>query len=201
MSTFYTRALILIVLLTVVALGEIAFRGKSATRWREYLMLLGFAFMGVLYGLLNDACTAHISPDYFAVGKGLGYDNDLYARAVHLGGQAGFAAGAVLGAFYLFARTFGPWPPLGFRRVAVYALIPLVVAPICAIVVGMYFRTLPAGDLIYVFPELTVYEIQDFLAVQGAHWGAYVGGAGGTLFGVLRVLAARFDLRRSDSEQ
>src|ERR1041384_40139 len=55
----------------VLALRDWRRHGNQATRWKEYLFLLGAVIAALIYGAINDQVTVTISPEYFLYGKGL----------------------------------------------------------------------------------------------------------------------------------
>ena len=83
--------------LLVLAIFMVAYdthRGSTVRLW-EYGCLFLVGAVGAVYGTANDAITVSISPDYFALGKGLDAGAELRSQAIMLGGQAGFSASAV----------------------------------------------------------------------------------------------------------
>jgi hypothetical protein len=102
---FWSRAALLLGVMTVAAAVDFWRRGKEAERYREY----GFIWMaGILVGLVgfaNDCVTSTISPDYFILGKGLEPGNDLQWRAGMYGFEAGLSAGIIGGAVCMFTRA------------------------------------------------------------------------------------------------
>jgi hypothetical protein len=178
------------VLLTV-ALAELVLRGRSATRWREYLVLVSLAGLGAGFGAAVDSLTVRLSPDYFALGKGLGYRPDLFTAAVLLGVRAGSAAGAVFACGFLFAATAGGAPRLGAAALLRATAHPLLLASVCGTLFGLSFRLLAGQGFSLVVAGLSESQRVDFTTVWGIHIGLYLGGVVGTMIGMRKILARR----------
>ena len=102
---FGYRVLLLAFVFGVLAGYDVARHGRDATRWREYLILFAGAGLGSLVGVLNDLATSRISPEYFAVGKGIAPGPEFTRRVLSLGTHAGFVAGALAAACLLMANN------------------------------------------------------------------------------------------------
>ena len=98
--SFWPRVGLLLVLLVVVAGLEALLRGKAASRWVEYGVLVGMLVMGALFGVGMDQVSSRISPAYFLYAKGVDM-NAFSWGVVDLGARAGVTAGAVAGAILL----------------------------------------------------------------------------------------------------
>jgi hypothetical protein len=188
---YHLGILLLAGALLAVALGELALRGRSATRWCEYLILVALAGLGAGFGAVADSVTVRLSPDYFALGKGLGYCPDLPGAAVLLGVKAGSAAGAVLGCGYLFAASAGGVPRLRADGILRTSAFPVLLATLCGALLGLAFRLLAWEGFSLDVPGLSESQRVDFTTVWGVHIGLYVGGAVGTMVGMRKILARR----------
>jgi hypothetical protein len=169
-------------------------RGKQATRWREYLFLIGITGVVMGYGVVNDQVTSAISWEYFYYGKGL--DGVLGERvppegwALHweagkVGLKATWSAGLVVGVGLLIANN--PWRGrrrLGYRELWGRVPMMLGVTAVVAVVFGVLgyagvfawwsedFRQMLARD---------EFRPRRFMMVFGIHLGGYVGGLVGML--------------------
>lgn len=163
-------------------------RGPGAVRFGESVFLVTCGAAGAVFGVLVDLCTVSLSPDYFAVGKGLGVDPGLPGRALLLGLHAGTAAGVLAGCVLLAANGVGRRAP---RRAAqeLYARLPPLVA--CAVAGGVTGACLGAflpETLLGDWRELVPGDARrSFLMVWTAHSGLYLGGAVGTLRAAWKV--------------
>jgi hypothetical protein len=63
-----TRILAGTAIFAVLALIDLRKNGRSATRWREYSVLLIAVLAALVYGAINDQITVTISPEYFLYG-------------------------------------------------------------------------------------------------------------------------------------
>jgi hypothetical protein len=189
---FGTRLLALALLMAVAAAVDLARHGSGATRWREYSFLWVLASAAALFGALNDAITVRISPDYFILGKGLAADS-IAGRAMLLGAEAGFSAGAAAAALCLFASTAGRRrPPLSLRRLVRLAWRPFVLAA-----TGAAMLQLLAGswDPLRLLPDLGdaigAERAAAFMRAWWIHCGAYAGLAAGLAWMLATIVCAR----------
>ncbi len=188
----------------VLAGVELARKGRSARRWKEYLFLLYAVCLAMAYGAVNDLVTVTISWEYFYFGKDLaekmGYlippdSAALRIEAVKIGLMASWTAGLVFGVAALFANNpRGDLPQLPMSTLMKLSLVPVVAAAIMAVLSGLagwhqaYDHFMPAGIEYLQHPRR-------FMAVWGAHMGAYFGGAGGMAAVVTLILMRRRQLR------
>ncbi len=186
---FEVRLAVLLGLLVVVAAADRALRGRAATRWREYLVLLAFGLVGCAVGVGVDQITSRVSPEYFVYGKGLDAGPGLDRAILVLSLEAGCSAGLVLGALLLVANP-EPGPPWSLVTHIVWpVLLGVALAPLGAAVCGALD---PFG-----LDRLLVGLVEDpaarrgFVLVQGAHTGLYLGALVGTILAMLRVRRGR----------
>jgi hypothetical protein len=166
---FGYRSLAAAAFLGLVSGIELLIRGRSATRWRGSLFLVGSGILGGLFGMSVDWVTSSISSTYFSVGKGLGEGQDLTTRILLLGLEAGTYAGVVVGCFYLVASHQ--------TRILVRQLYaPILGALACALVFGVVVASLVDLD-----------PVGRFKVVSATHIGLYVGGLAGAVAGFRRI--------------
>lgn len=188
----------------VLAIVDLVRRGKSATRWREYLFLLVAALFGMAYGVINDRVASGISWEYFYYGKGL--DAQLGPRvppdpaalrraACEVGLKATWSVGLIVGVALLIANN----PRKGRRQLpyrALFQVLPvifLVAAPFaCA---GAFAGS--RGWLVWTSADLqgivreNLFRPRRFLTVHGMNLGGYVGGAIATIGAVVWIIRQR----------
>ena len=177
--------------LLIVASGvEFACKGPGAVRWRGTLIIMAGAMCGGAFGIAVDSITSAISPAYFAVGKGLGWGDDLTHRARVLGLQAGCSAGVVIACvltYFNFRVTPGA-APLPILRV-VRSFAGLALASLCgAVALALVFLACALGDVGLGVPMgVASEEREPFLLVWGAHTGLYAGGLAGLIRASVRL--------------
>lgn len=196
---FWSRVLVLITLLALIAFWDYR-RTRRWTRGREYVFLITIALSGGVFGLAADLVSSWISADYFALGKELGAGPALRSRAIALGFQAGFVAGAVTAALLLVANaTHKKRPALDFRRLSIQLVKPFGAALICAFIFAALFYFL---DPLRARPELLDSlspELTDrFLMVWGSHCGFYLGALAGLLQAFVDVRKERKKLLETE---
>ncbi len=187
------RLPLLLALMAVVAWIDWRRHAERATKWREYGFLVATGFLGGLAGLAIDQITATISPEYFAVGKGIARDEYFRLQVAAFGFQAGLVAGMVIGGVFLIANNPRPDRPcVPMRRLFRFATWPicaaLATAPFGCFVATRWDPLCLANDLSDVVSPAAMAH---FLAVWGIHLGLYVGAAVGTIYGVVRIRRLR----------
>jgi len=101
---FYLKVLMLIGFFLLAGLVDYAVNKSEANRWKEYLFMLSFGGVVSLIGLMYDQVIVTVSPEYFAVAKGLGYQNLRFHTAM-LGMKAGFVAGIIMSGAFLLSSS------------------------------------------------------------------------------------------------
>lgn len=166
---FPQRLLVLASALVLVSLIELAIRGRSAVRWRYSIFVALSGTLGATHGAAHDAVTSMISPEYFAVLKGLGWD-DLRVKAIILGAQAGCSFGVIVAALvaYLNERLRRPHESVVLRPLL--GAWPYIAATsiLAAMTTGTVAFAYKSGE-----PNARL------LTAWLAHIGSYVGGAAG----------------------
>jgi hypothetical protein len=191
---YWCRIALLLVVLSIVATIDWLRNGQNATKWKEYGFVIFSGIVGTALGLVNDLITSSISPEYFVFGKGLDPGDGLTLRAVLLGMQAGFSAGAIAGAICLYASTRNNGrPPLAYRRLLGFLWRPVALAPVTAVLLALFFRQLdPFGLSVQLEDILDSQQIERFLTVWRIHAGVYLG----LLAGVVWIISDIARLRR-----
>ncbi len=172
---YWCRVALLLLLMSVVAAIDWLRNRQKATKWKEYGFVIVSGIVGTAFGLLNDMITSSISPEYFVFGKGLDPGDGSTLRAIFLGMQAGFSAGAIAGAICLYASTRNNGrPPLAYRRLLGFLWRPVALAPATAIVL-VFCQLDPFGFSIQLDGILNSQQMERFLAVWRIHAGVYFG--------------------------
>ena len=184
-TPFIFRLGLLAGFLAAVAGIERAVRGKSAGRWREYLVWCAFGVAGGLFGVAVDLVTFHMSPAYFELGKGI--SEESLGDALGLGFEAGFLAGMVVGGLFLWAAR----PGLEYGRIALHLAWPVGLGLLGAILNPVVLRL----DLIFALQDmlavLSAPQAERFVTVAQIHLGLYAGGFVGMVVGMARLFATR----------
>lgn len=166
---FPQRLLVLASALVLVSLIELAIKGRSAVRWRYSIFVVLSGTLGAAHGAAHDAVTSMISPEYFAVLKGLGWD-DVRVKAITLGAQAGCSFGVIVAALvaYLNERMRRPHESVALRPLL--GAWPYIVATsiLAAMTTGTVAFAYKSGE-----PNARV------LTAWLTHIGSYLGGAAG----------------------
>jgi hypothetical protein len=190
---FCWRLIALVTLMAVVAWIDWRRHAEQATRWREYSFLLVAAMLGGIAGVAIDQLTSTISPDYFVLGKGIPDDADFRLHVVALGFQAGLIVGMVIGGIYLIVNN--PRPDRGrlsFIGLLRFGVAPLMAALTVAPVAALVCYNWDPLDLRHELrDQLSPLQINHFLVVWGVHVGLYLGGAAGTILGVVQIRRTR----------
>lgn len=184
----YVREIIGLSVLAGILLIEIVIHGRQSRRLREYGFLALATAIGVLFCLAWDFVTFRISPGYFAWGKGLAESPlPLGQATAWLAVNAGWRAGLLIGAVFLFAngRSQGP-PRMPFIELVSQFYRPILGAIIVGAIGGLIFWFDPFGDW-HNLPDGSDGDKRRFLIVQGLHLGGYLGGAIGTAIAVRRI--------------
>lgn len=177
------RVLALVVLATALVVHDRR-KGRSARLW-EYGCLFLLGIVGAAFGAANDAITVRISPDYFALGKGLAAEPSLAFNAIRLGSQAGFSAAVIACAIWLFALRHAPAQPR-CRLIATAAWLPFAAAVVLSIAFPVALeRVDPLRFSQRLAGIISSGQIRSFITVWWAHTGAYVGLCVGLAAGIM----------------
>ena len=128
-----------VAIFVVLAVVDLARKGRQATRWKEYLFLFTATAVVMLYGLANDMVTVTISPQYFLEHEGLPLDT-LGARSIAalVALRATWTAGLILGVALLLANNPSErLPRLPHRRMYPKLLYPALPAAMLAFLLGL----------------------------------------------------------------
>lgn len=191
---FDARFLLAIVLLagifTVRTAMDFRKNGAGAYAWREYAALLACAAVGATFAAGLDSISSRLSPEYFALGKGVVHDSRFALRVATRGVQSGVAAGAVLGAVLLFVlgkKRPGHGPEIRVIATGVFTAVALAgvfAAGAAFLPAGMRPLTLDADTARTLGPAVT----EAFDRVRTIHLGAYAGALTGTGVAVWRAI-------------
>ena len=145
---YYLRVIGLLLFIVCVVTWDLLRRPRRSTRLMEYSFLLGCGLAAAAFGVLNDQITCSISPDYFILGKNISDGEGFRYEVASLGAKAGFSAGIIAGAVYLFANTFRSTEPVvPYRSLALLTWKPLASAVSFSVVVGVIFPTVCPASL------------------------------------------------------
>gem|GEM_PF-3527847 len=172
-ESFWLRVALLIAVLSIVAIIDFYLKGYKSKKWKEYLFVFSMGILFSIFGAIHDQVTVTISPAYYAIGKGVGYDS-LRLQASLVGLKSGMYAGLIFGCLFLFlnknwnSTILCHW----LKCTAISALISLVIGSSVGYISSILGITiLPAGK-----------ENLRFLVVWGWHIGLYSGAVFGLLF-------------------
>lgn len=186
----------------LLAVVDLARRGRKATRWREYLFLIAAVAVAMAYGFANDFIASSISWEYFYYGKGLSdrlgpgvQGPALRWEACKLGLKATWSAGLIIGVALLLANNpRRDRPQLPYQRLLrILGFVLLCTATGAAI--GAWAGT--QGWLTWTNPDLKLiaadglFRPRRFQCVYGMNLGGYAGGAIGTVIAVIRIRRRR----------
>jgi len=185
-----------------LAIIDLRKHGRSATRWREYLVLVISVLAALIYGAINDQITVTISPEYFLYGKELAHvigDNppmgQLRWEAAKVGLKATWTVGLIFGVFLLLANNpYGSLPRLRNRKLMMYVPMILLTAAACGVVGGLlgYRGFLIRFDSDFQdMVAVNLYRPKRFMCAWGVHLGDYIGGLLGTIAAVAVIIHRR----------
>ena len=170
---YWSRVLTLLVLAVAMVINDRR-KGTTVRQW-EYGCLFAMGVVGALYGAVNDAVTSSISPDYFAIGKQLGFGPSLKSHAIQLGAEAGFSAAAIACAVWQFTLRHTP-VRCRCRLIACALWLPLTSAVLLSASAGLFLaRFAPLGFSFQLAGDLRESQIRAFVTVWWVHVGAYLG--------------------------
>ena len=209
------RVSIGVAILAALAGWDLHRRGARATRWREYLFLVACVALALLYGVVNDQVTTTISWEYFAYGKGVVEALPLSEppnssafrwEAAKIGLKTTWTAGLIVGVALLLANnprrdrrgrlTFGQL----FRLVPVVFAV-VILSALCLGVAGYFGAFAWTSQDFREMLRHDQWRPRRFMAVYGAHLGAYAGGVLGTFIAVVRVIRIRRTLGPDEGQR
>ncbi len=185
---FGLRVALVLALLGVATGVELLVRRQRAVRWRGALVIVGAGLLGAAIGTVNDAITAAISPEDFAIGKQLGFSADLQLRACALGARAGTSAGTIAGCALTWFAIRRDREPAPLRTLAL-ARFPIAAAVLTALVVaGLAAAFAPTDVAARLGYDLAPAARRPFATVWAAHVGLYTGAVVGLVVAVRRAV-------------
>ncbi|QQL45898.1 hypothetical protein [Sulfuriroseicoccus oceanibius] len=192
--SFSVRLVVLGVVMLAVAGVDYGVKRERATKWREYAFLCVAGLVGGLFGMAVDQITGRISPEYFEFGKGISPGPGYWSSVMALGFRAGFFGGLLVGVAALMANNPRPeLERLSWRRLGGLLWWPMAAAALgaagCGVVGAMDVFGLKSG-----LDAAEIIQGGRLLAVQGAHFGLYLGGLLGVVLVVRRVRRMRREL-------
>ena len=189
------RVVAVLLFLGLASAIELAVRRGEAVRWRASLLILAMSCVGALVGVGVDAVTSSISPAYFAVGKGLGWEAGFRGRVLVLGIQAGISGGVVAGCVLAYCNYRKQAPCLPVARVLRMVRYPLVVTAVFAAALGVLAALVPPEGLSEVARSVVdTPSAHRFITAWAVHVGAYLGALVGLVVVVVKVRRARAGL-------
>ncbi len=190
---FWSRLLLLLAVLALLASWDRWRHGGEARRAREYAFLLVCGALGAALGGALDQVSVRVSPEYFVYGKGLDAGSGLAWRAAALGAQAGFVAGLVAGGVLLLTNQPRPErPPLPAAAVLRVTLPWLLGAALLGEAAGALAAPLDPLGLHRDLDGLVEPAAQKaFLRVWGMHAGLYLGALTGLVVAAVRLRRRR----------
>ena len=181
-------------LLAVLAAVDLVRHPKNPTRIKEYGFILASALLAMAYGVLHDAATYALSPEYFTVGKGLeSAKNGYFPSVAILALKASWSVGLVVGLVFVVVNNPSKrWAQLPYRRLVRFFALPAIASICVAGLFGLSARALSA-DLV---PRLDLDRIglgdpENFLTVWAIHNGTYLGALIGVIAGAIGILWTR----------
>ncbi len=187
---FHYRMLLLGAVLTAVSTVELLLRRGDAVRWRYSLFVGVSGGVGAAYGATHDAITCSLSPEYFAVLKGLGW-NGVRGKAGLLGAQAGFSFGAIIATViaYLNERKRALDEPLRLPALAAAWAYLLPAATLVATACGLCtYLGVSESTAAHWLPAVPFDEARSVCTVWFVHAGSYLGGTLGLILWVKSTL-------------
>lgn len=177
---YVARVGVVILFAILVSLVEVVARGRSASRWQEYLALILGGCAGAVFGALIDLSTSSISPMYFTVGKGLDPGPALQLCAVGIGARAGFSAGVlVVGSMLVALGPTSKLPPTWRSRLS-SACLSIAMGSVWAAAISGLIAWFAVGSI---SPDAA----ERLELVWWTHAGAYAGLGATAVFEVWRL--------------
>jgi hypothetical protein len=186
--TFPYRVAFGLTIFGVLGVIDVVRNPQNPKRLKEYAFLFGVTAIVMLFGLVHDAVTFSLSPDYFRVIKGI-RSGSFFPDVAQLALAASWTVGLVIGLAFLVANNPSErWPQLPYRRLARHLLWPAVMAPLLAVFMAVATRLAPE----WVAERLGSSALRaDVATVWVAHIGTYVGAVSGLVAGVVQITRER----------
>ena len=168
---------------------------QNPERLKEYAFLFAVTVAAMLYGLVHDATTFSLSPEYFSAVKGLRAPS-FFPDVAQLALRASWTVGLAIGLTFLIANNpCKQRPQLPYSRLARHLGWPIVAAPTFAAFLAVASMVAPQWSSRAL--GVTALEVQDFgtvAMVWAVHLGTYSGAAVGLVAAVARIRNERGQL-------
>lgn len=169
---------------------DLAKNKENPKRAKEYGFLLSLAVLSTIFAIIHDFITFNISYEYFQIAKDLGPGIKFYPEVIYLAIKASYWFGIIIGVMFLLANN-----PIKHKIQLKYKELykKLIYPFICAILFALF-----VGSMSPIFPdyfsrggEEFINDLTNYNRVAYIHWGTYIGGFLGSLFGVWKILKLR----------
>ncbi len=171
----------------------------------EALKIVGFSVLcAVIYGILHDQVTAHVSLEYFTVAHPPLFPTEQpFLLAIGWGIIATWWVGLILGAALACSARIGPWPKLGLEDVRRAIVMLMIVSGVLALVAGIFGWFLTnanvPGTIGFWASELPSDRHARFAFAAWAHSVSYLVGAIGGIIIMIRKVLRRRKLTQTNS--
>lgn len=171
----------------------------------EALKIIGFSILcAVIYGILHDQVTAHVSVEYFTIAHPAIFPTaQPFWLAIGWGIIATWWVGLILGAFLALSARAGHWPKIGLKQLRRQIVMLMLVSGALAVIAGVVGWALTNADVVGLFGPWADRIAPDrharFAFAAWAHSVSYLIGALGGLFIVFRTLRKRRGLAQAAS--
>jgi hypothetical protein len=166
---------------------------QSPTKVKEYLFLFSIVGIAMLYGIIHDFITYHISPEYFIMGKGIESAKDGFNfDVVQLAMMALWSVGLIIGVIFLIANNpYKKIPQLKYSILYRLSLYPVVISFLFAVLTGVFFYFFGLDFSDWLVDLEFISEKKQFMTTWGIHTGSYLGGIIGLAIAVIRIAILR----------
>ena len=171
----------------------------------EALKINGFSILcAVIYGILHDQVTAHVSVEYFTVAHPPVFPTvQPFWLAIGWGIIATWWVGLILGAFLALSARAGRWPKIGLKQLRRQIVLLMLISGALAMIAGVVGWALTNADVIGLFgpwaDRIAPDRHAQFAFAAWAHSVSYLIGAVGGFFIVFRTLLKRRALAQAAS--
>lgn len=190
---FKYRLLIGLTIFLILGIIDYKKNPENPIRAKEYLFLFSITGIAMLYGIVHDLITYHISPDYYILGKGIESAKDGFNfDVVKLAMIALWSVGLIIGVAFLIANNPKQnVPQLKYPTLYWITLYPLSISIFFAVSIGILFYFFGMWFHNWL-PELANTNAQRrFITTWGIHIGSYLGGLVGLIIAVIRIAILR----------